>query len=99
MTDGDPSKKAQRLSMTLPEADYLPRSMQDAGVRERRRAMLGLDHITELCGHCPTSYYQCGHQSRHRKFFGCDYDRRNIPNDPYFYPWDNENTPIVDHSE
>jgi uracil-DNA glycosylase len=48
MTDGDPSKKAQRLSMTLPEADYLPRSMQDAGVRERRRAMLGLDHITEL---------------------------------------------------
>ena len=34
--------------MTLPEADYLPRSMQDAGVRERRRAMLRLDHITEL---------------------------------------------------
>jgi hypothetical protein len=48
MTDCDPSKKAQRLSMTLPESDYLPRSMQDADVRERRKAMLDLEHMMEL---------------------------------------------------
>ncbi|MDQ2954782.1 MAG: uracil-DNA glycosylase [Pseudomonadota bacterium] len=34
--------------MTLPETDYRPRSMRDAGVRERRRAMLGLPHMVEL---------------------------------------------------
>lgn len=33
---------------TLPETDYLPRSMLDAGVRERRRAMLDLGHMIEL---------------------------------------------------
>ncbi len=34
--------------MTLPQADDWPRSMRDAGVRQRRRAMLGLPHMVQL---------------------------------------------------
>jgi Uracil DNA glycosylase superfamily len=37
----------QPLAAKLPEADE-PRSMRDAGVRERRKAMLGLPHMIDL---------------------------------------------------
>jgi hypothetical protein len=48
MTDGDPSKKTQRLSMTLPDTDYEPKSMRYADVRERRKAMLDDPHMRKL---------------------------------------------------